>query len=225
MILIFDLDDTLYDEITYVMSGLKAVAKFGEEFFGLNAETSNRFMQKLLYENGRGRIFNDWLASHGLFSKKNVKKCLHIYRHHDPQISLSAETKAVLSHFRDGFPLYLVTDGHKIVQKNKVNALKIDIFFERVFITHNFGIRNAKPSLHCFELIKRAEKCNWDELVYVGDNPTKDFVNLNYVGAKTIRVLTGSYSKLEADRGYDAQVSIPNLQSLDKAIQQFGLSC
>jgi hypothetical protein len=109
--------------------------------------------------------------------------------------------------------------------KDKVNALKIDIFFERVFITHNFGIRNAKPSLHCFELIKLAEKCNWDELVYVGDNPTKDFVNLNYVGAKTIRVLTGSYSELEADRGYDAQVSIPNLQSLDKAIQQFGLSC
>jgi putative hydrolase of the HAD superfamily len=33
MVLVFDLDETLYDELTYVTSGLKVVAGYVEEEF------------------------------------------------------------------------------------------------------------------------------------------------------------------------------------------------
>ena len=44
-----------------------------------------------------------------------------------------------------------------------------------------------KPSLYCFEKILKIEKADYDKLVYVGDNPMKDFVNLNKAGAMTIQ--------------------------------------
>jgi len=68
--------------------------------------------------------------------------------------------------------------------------------------------------LHCFNLIRSAERVEWDELVYVGDNPAKDFVSLNQVGAKTIRVLTGAHADVRALSSHDAQLSITNLSSL-----------
>jgi len=218
MILIFDLDDTLYDESTYVISGFHAVAEFAEQIFKWDVEQSFEEMVTLLKRNGRGSVFDDWLMSHEQFSKKLVMQCLHIYRHHKPAITITRETREILQSLREIYPLYIVTDGHKVVQKKKIDALSIASIFKRVFITHRFGIHNAKPSLHCFNLIRYAECVEWDELVYVGDNPAKDFVNLNQVGAKTIRVLTGMHSNVLAKPNHDAKISIPNLNSLSASL-------
>ena len=214
MILIFDLDDTLYDERTYVMSGLRAVAEFTFQEFGWDVDQSFKQMFAVLEKNGRGRVFDDWLLSREKFSKKLVQQCLRVYRHHQPSISIAGETRELLENLRQRYPLYIVTDGHKVVQRKKIDALSISPFFKRVFITHRFGIHNAKPSLHCFNLIKSAECVEWHQLAYIGDNPLKDFVNLNRIGAKTIRVLTGAYADMKAVPGYDAQISISNLHLL-----------
>jgi putative hydrolase of the HAD superfamily len=147
-----------------------------------------------------------------------VKQCLHVYRHHEPDIAIARETRELLEDIRESYPLYIVTDGHKVVQKKKIDALRIAPLFKRVFITHRFGVHNAKPSLHCFNLIRSAERVEWDELIYVGDNPTKDFVNLNKVCTKTIRVLTGAHADVWALPSHDAQLSIKNLTSLSSCM-------
>lgn len=214
MILIFDLDDTLYDESTFVMSGLRAVAELTAQTLGWDSEESFNQMNALIKSNGRGRVFDDWLISREQFSKKLVKQCVHVYRHHEPSIDVAWETRELLKDLRESYPLYIVTDGHKVVQKMKIDALKIAPFFKRVFITHRFGIHNAKPSLHCFNIIRCAESVEWDELVYIGDNPAKDFVSLNQAGAKTIRVLTGAHADVRALPSHDAQLSINNLTDL-----------
>jgi putative hydrolase of the HAD superfamily len=220
MILIFDLDDTLYPEIKYVESGLRAVAKFGFEEFGWDAGESYVFMRKDLTANGRGRIFDNWLTSRGYFSKTYLRKCIKVYRHHEPKICLQPNTEVLLRDLQCDYPLYLVTDGHKVVQERKVVALGLRRFFKRMFITHRFGICNAKPSLYCFEIIKRMECCDWDSMVYVGDNPSKDFVNLNRVGSKTIRVRSGAHASMKAHKSFDAQLTIPSLASIKTAILQ-----
>lgn len=115
-------------------------------------------------------------------------------------------------------PLYLVTDGHKIVQRNKVDALGLWPEFRRIFITHRFGLAAAKPSVHCFERIREAEGCDWGDMVYVGDNPAKDFVSLNPLGVHTVRVLTGAHANVVAKRGHDANVTITSLDSLPNAL-------
>lgn len=226
MILIFDLDDMLYDESSFITGGLGSVARHGEDAYGWNAGRSLAFMLDVLERKGRERVFDRWLASHEQLSKARVAECVNIYRHHRPSLDLLPAARVVLDRYRGLVPLYLVTDGHKIVQKNKVDALGLFAEFRRVLITHRFGIRHAKPSPHCFELIRQAEGCSWVDMVYVGDNPSKDFVSLKPLGALTVWVKTGGHRNVVARPGYDAQISIPNLDALPEVLTaNFQPSC
>jgi len=218
MILVFDLDDTLYEEMAYVRSGFRAVAAYGEREFGLDATKSLENMLAHIAAHGRGKVFDNWLSTNGGFSRKRVSECMRIYRHHSPEIEMSSSTKSLLSTLRKNFHLYMVTDGHKVVQLKKVDALELKAVFKRIFFTHRFGLVNSKPSLHCFDIIRRVERVSWSDIVYVGDNPFKDFVNLNLIGAKTIRVRTGSYSKVVVSSVYDGALNIDTLDDLPTAL-------
>lgn len=220
MVLVFDLDDTLYEERTYVESGLRAVAEFGEGKYGWGSEFSFRFMVEILNRVGRGAIFDHWLMQYGRYSKALTKKCVDVYRHHTPSLHLFKSAKQLLPHLKK-YPMYIVTDGHKLVQEKKVEALGIESQFSYIFLTHRYGLRNAKPSTYCFELIKKREKCQWEDMLYVGDNPAKDFVNLNRLRMTTVRVLTGGYRSRMAAEGYDAQFTIPDLTYFFSLLEHF----
>src|SRR6266436_9498334 len=135
MVLIFDLDDTLYPERTYVESGLLAVANFGQKNFGWKSRASLRFMLKALDVQGRGAIFNEWLASHSRNQKGFVETCIRVYRHHTPRLRLHPEAHRLLPKLRN-YPLYVVTDGHKITQEKKSEALRLHRWFRKVLLTH-----------------------------------------------------------------------------------------
>ena len=211
-ILIFDLDDTLYPEITYVESGFQAVAENLQAKSGWPAPESLAFMKDMLEREGRGFVFNRLLASYGEMRRCAVNECIKVYRNHVPKIRLTNSARDLLALLEQ--PLYMVTDGHKLVQQKKVQALDIESFFTKVFITHRYGVRNAKPSIHCFELIRSRHNCKWTDLVYIGDNPEKDFVSLNPLGVRTVRLLTGYYRKVKAKPGHDALYKIENLTKL-----------
>jgi putative hydrolase of the HAD superfamily len=217
MIPIFDLDDTLYPERTFVESGFLAVAEMLEATYGWDKQASLSHMLDVLKMQGRGAVFNELLLSKQQFSDKLVKRCRQTYRQHEPRIALFPVAKKFLDANR-GRPMYLVTDGNKNVQANKVRVLGIGPYFKKVFITHRYGLRNAKPSVYCFELIRQAEGCTWADMVYVGDNPAMDFVNLNLLGALTVRVQTGEHRSVLARPGYDAQISIPDLEDLPEVL-------
>jgi putative hydrolase of the HAD superfamily len=212
MQLIFDLDDTLYPERTYVESGLRAVAASLQHQMGWDADASYRHMLRTLEQEGRGAIFDRLLEKQRCYSRAMVKGCVDVYRHHRPSLTLYPEAAALLRQLQG--PLYLVTDGHKLVQQRKVEALQIAPRFEKMYLTHRFGVHRAKPSTYCFEHIQRRVRCEWRDMVYVGDNPAKDFVNLNRLGARTVRVLTGHHKDVRAQAGYDAQHTISNLAEL-----------
>lgn len=212
MILIFDLDDTLYPERSYVQSGFSAVADYLQAERGWDAAESLSIMTLALQREGRGAVFDRLLAHHGEHRRSAVLACVKAYRHHEPRIQLADAARRLLDRLAP--PLYLVTDGHKLVQHNKVMALGIEPLFAKVYITHRYGVRHAKPSIHCFERIRARERCAWSDLVYVGDNPAKDFVNLTPLGVRTVRVLTGEHREAVAKPGYDATQVIDTLDQL-----------
>jgi putative hydrolase of the HAD superfamily len=216
MIPIFDLDDTLYPERSFVESGFRAVAIDLEQIFGWSFEESLKHMMKTLSEIGRGSVFNRLLDSHGALNQKLVKHCIKTYRHHQPNIKMVPEAHRILDSFTTR--PYLVTDGHKEVQSNKIKALNLQSRFSRIYITRRYGMRYEKPSIHCFELIRKRERCAWSEMFYIGDNPEKDFVNLNPLGVQTIRVITGEHSAVVAKDGFDAKYQIASLDQLDKLL-------
>lgn len=221
MILVFDLDDTLYEEMRFVRGGIAAVARHGQERHGWDAGESQRAMLDLLAAEGRGRVFDRWLASHGARTATRVAECVRVYRGHHPDLTLHPQARRALDRLSH-HPRYLVTDGHKLVQAAKVRALGLEPEFRRVFITHRFGIRHAKPSLHCFDLIRRAEGCDWTDMAHIADNPAKDFVNLTPLGVLTVRVLTGAHRDAVAAPGHDARVTIPDLDHLPDVIPEAG---
>ncbi len=221
MIPIFDLDDTLYPERDYVVSGFRAVARWGAAEFGWSEESSLACMLDLLARHGRGRVFNSWLEIHGVRpSTRVVDTALRVYRHHSPEIKLPEPHRALLERLAVRSPLYLVTDGHKIVQAKKVAALGIAPFFAGVYITHRYGRAAAKPSPRCFELIKRRTEAAWTDMLYVGDNPAKDFVTLNKIGVRTVRVMTGNHAQDRAKPGYDAVHRIDRLPELEPLLEK-----
>ncbi|UKN02777.1 HAD hydrolase-like protein [Paracrocinitomix mangrovi] len=220
MIIVFDLDDTLYEEITYVKSGFMAVANFvSKQNKGLDKDVVYKEFIDILDKEGRGKVFDLGLKKFNLYSKKMVKSCLTVYRLHNPKISLHKAGKDCLKRF-EKYPMYLVTDGNKVVQTKKIDHLGIRKYFKKAMPTHNYGVKNAKPSIYCFNKILQWEKAQPADLVYIADNPKKDFVNLNKNGFKTIRVLTGPYSNYKAEKGFDAMLSIKSLDELTPELLQ-----
>lgn len=216
MVLIFDLDDTLYDETTYVRSGFKAAS----EYLSTEYKLSNKNINIQLLDEfklGRGKIFDNVLQQNNIFSKKLVKKCLSIYRLHLPEISLSKSAENCLKRF-DKYPLYIVTDGNKVVQYNKIKALGLENQVKSFYITHRYGIHNSKPSPYCFLKICEREQVLPEKVVYIADNISKDFVGIKPLGFKTIQVKTGQYASIKKPVEYHADLQIDSLDELTELL-------
>ena len=116
MIIVFDLDDTLYDEITYVRSSLFEVALYLSEKLLISKDIIYTNLNEVLEINGRGKVFDIVLTNYGIYSKTEIKRCLSVYRSNTPKIKLFDHAISCLERFKD-YHKYLVTDGNKMVQE------------------------------------------------------------------------------------------------------------
>ncbi len=217
MILVFDLDDTLYKEITYVKSAFKAVAKYLGVKFGLDIEDVEENLLEVLDNKGRGQVFNEVLTKYGIYSRAEVNRCLSVYRKTKPEIKLNEDAVRCLKKF-EKLPKYLVTDGNKVVQSKKIKALGLDQYFKKAIPSHNFGVIHSKPSTYIFHKIIEWENEKPENLVYVGDNPHKDFINLKKEGFNTVRVKTGMFKDVRLREDYEAHYEIDSLDELDSRL-------
>jgi putative hydrolase of the HAD superfamily len=110
--------------------------------------------------------------------------------------------------------LYIVTDGNKTVQKNKLIALGLHEMVKFCFITHRYSIRHAKPSPYCFLKICEREKVAAEKVVYIGDNPHKDFVGIKPFGFKTIRIKKGQYEDIVKSDEFEAKYCMNSISEL-----------
>src|SRR5262245_10529941 len=127
---IFDLDDTLYPERTYVLSGFRAVAAWAEEQLKIPYSLGVAELRQLFADGVRGNTFDCWLESHGFVPDDWVSQMVKVYREHQPCLVPYPETKAVLRCLRPRYRLGLVSDGYLQVQQNKLAALGIGSYFD-----------------------------------------------------------------------------------------------
>ena len=214
MIIVFDLDEVLYDEKTYVISGFRTVSEFLEKDEAIPKKIIFEYLKRRL-KNCRERIFNDLLDNFGIYSQKNLEKCISVYRTHTPKIKLYSDAKDCLKRLKN-YPLYIVTDGNKIVQKNKIKALNLENHIKKIILTSNYGLRNSKPSTFCFQKICDMEKTSPTNLVYIGDDPHKDFVGLKREGFKTIRLFKGRFKNERLSKEFEADYKIKSLKEINE---------
>ena len=220
MIVIFDLDDTLYNEFDFVKSGFQAVAKELVEKLP-NFSNENVLTEELLKEFSvnRNEVFNRFLQYNKVYTKKLLLHLINVYRYHVPVIKLPDETIMVLRQL-SYFPKYIVTDGNRFVQRNKVESLGLNKYFKKIFYSRDYGIKNEKPSTISFEKIAQIEKSKFHNMIYIGDNPNKDFVGIKKINVATIRILTKSYSEIKPKPEFEADFIIENLKELPSLIQR-----
>jgi putative hydrolase of the HAD superfamily len=214
-ILVFDLDDTLYEELSYVRSGLAAVAAFAEGQIGRDRSELQALLEASLAE-GRSGVFDRAFRRAGVHTAGLVRRCVGVYRTHQPVLSLWPAAERCLRRFGD-HRRFLVTDGNTSAQSRKVAALDLERRFEKTFLTYRYGRARSKPSPYCFERIRRLTGAPACDIVYVGDNPRKDFVGIRPLGFGTIRVLTGQHAGVLAAPGYDAALTLDDLDALTPA--------
>jgi putative hydrolase of the HAD superfamily len=217
MILVFDLDDTLYNEETYVLSGLKAAAKYIQLKYGIRYNEVLKLMIHELKTSGRGKIFDNALIKYNLLNKKRVRELISVYRLHKPEIKLYKDSLNVFKLYKE-YPKYVVTDGNTIVQNVKCKALKLEKYIKKIFITYRYGIKYAKPSTYCFHKILETEKAVPENVLYIADNPYKDFINLNKEGFNTVRIMRGMFADIKVKKEQDGMYKI---KSLNEITQKF----
>lgn len=178
---IFDLDDTLYDEKDYVRSGFSAVAKELPMIDQVESKLWNAFEKKV-------PAIDAVLKHEGVWTKELSRQCLEIYRNHKPYISLRDGARDLLQKLRqDGKYLGIITDGRPEGQRNKIKALEVEPLVDSIIITDELGgISFRKPNEKSYEIMKQRCSAEFWQMAYIGDNISKDLIVPEAVGMKGI---------------------------------------
>ena len=192
--IIFDLDDTLYPEMDYVKSGFKAISK------ELSDDTVYQKLHALFLQDRKD------VYQRAGFSEEQCRRCVEIYRNHYPDISLGKETKELLENLRgNGYKTGIITDGEPDRQKKKISALGLYDIVDKIIITDELGgAEYRKPHQKAFEWMKKLLDVEFEEMMYVGDNPEKDFYIGSIFPIVTVRFL--NKNSLYKNRNYKNNV-------------------
>ena len=209
--IIFDMDDTLYPEYEYVLSGFKAVNDYLEQknIFGFY-----KIAVQLFEKGERGKIFNDSLDILGIsYNKEDILSLLKVYRNHKPTIKLFLDARHILDELSCKFPLGLISDGYLEAQQKKVEALKIEKYFAKIILTDEIGKDAWKPSPIAYEKMSDYFNVKHSEMIYIGDNASKDFITANKFGWTTVQIIRDSneYKKIDVLPEYKAQFEVYSL--------------
>jgi putative hydrolase of the HAD superfamily len=197
--IVFDMDDTLYSEREFVLSGFRAVADRSSADLGITPERGYATLFELYSQGVRNDTFDRWLTIHDIARPELTAKFVEIYREHIPCITPFPETIELLKSLQGTYKIGLVSDGYLAVQQAKWTALGLAEFFDAVVFSDSLGRANWKPSTAPFELVLDKLGVEPEFSVYVGDNPRKDFLGARQLGMYAIQVkrIDAEYGNLE----------------------------
>jgi putative hydrolase of the HAD superfamily len=223
--IIFDLDDTLYAERDFVLSGYSAVAGWAHETLGLDPQYVRERLEQMLDEGVRGSLFDDLLVETGIESERWVPEMVRVYREHRPTLKGYPGVVELLGRLKERYSLGLLSDGYAGVQRRKLEALGIEPLLDAVMFTDELGREYWKPSPEGYRrLLEELGVERPEEAVYVGENCTKDFVGARGLGLRTIRVKNppGFYTHIEPESAdHAAEVDIEDLGELEDALERW----
>ncbi len=218
---VFDLDDTLYPERKFVLSGFRAVSRWVEQNTEISFTDAYGQLVHFFEENLYGNTFDRFLEDHGMWSASIVQEMVGIYREHHPEISSFPEVPDMLVRLGKRFKIGLLSDGYLDVQQRKLDALGLEQSFNAVIFSDKWGKDAWKPNPYPFNVMLEIFGVRAAQAVYVADNPVKDFLGARRAGMSSIRLrLTrGVYAALEPETpDHAAGIEISSLGQLEEAL-------
>jgi len=163
-IIVFDLDDTLYNEIDYLISAYKSIAK------SIDPENQKMLFGIMfsMYRNGED-VF-EYLVNTYKYSKEEI---ISHYRTHKPNIKPNPEVLNLMISIKNmEGKIGIITDGRVETQQNKITALGLEEHIDAVAISEEIGAE--KPDHKAYIYIEN--KLKGESYYYIGDNFSKDFI-------------------------------------------------
>lgn len=184
LVVIFDLDDTLYKEIDFLKSAYSTIAK---ELSAINEVKNSRealYEEMLVLYKNKKDVFKVILDKYKI-NKYKVSDLIIKYRAHKPAISLTNETIEILEFLKENnLDIGIITDGRSIQQRSKIEALGLLVYTNLIVISEEIG--SEKPSIENYKYIEDYYANQNINYIYVGDNLSKDFLAPNKLGWNTV---------------------------------------
>jgi putative hydrolase of the HAD superfamily len=218
---VLDLDDTLYLERDYVRSGFGAVAEHLAERWGVDADSVRKHLWRRFDSGERGNHFDDLIAADpSLRGQVDVNELVEVYRHHVPEIRMLPGVKDLLGALRAaGRRTGVISDGALAGQQAKVDALGVDSLVDGpVVLTDVWGRESWKPHPRAFLHVQEEWDLPGEALVYVGDNPHKDFDAPRDLGWTCVRLRMPGQLHSEVEDRVTPDVTVTSVDALTRAL-------
>lgn len=195
--IIFDLDDTLYDQKSPFVAALTKtyqsvlsqdeLAKIFNRFHDFNEQTFNQVMDTTMsleaWQTARIRhalapivkhVSTDWAIQFEMAYQQALN-----------HISLFDGLAGTLTKLSHAFKIGIITNGPAPIQHQKLHQLQIEHFVhpDNIFISDELGIAKPDPSIFTTWAHQVGIKAN--EAVYVGDNAALDMTSAKHAGWQT----------------------------------------
>ena len=219
---IFDLDDTLTSEREFIKSGYRHVAGLISNKMKLDSMFIYNMLMRLFAESPKN-VFNRLYDQLGIpYTQEDIVELVEAYRNHDPDIHFYDDVIPCLEDLKKrGIKTGIITDGYRCTQRNKLRALNAYAYFDHIIVTDELGRDYWKPNPRPFELIRAFISNNgeidirYEEMIYVGDNPEKDFYISAIYPIRTVRIIRdGIYKNNEYLNSIKENMTIANLNEL-----------
>lgn len=219
-VVLFDLDDTLYLERDYIKSGFSVVSNFISKKIEIKEQEIYLKILALFNENSKN-VFNRLLDFYHIeYKEKDIMEIVEVYKNHFPNIKLLEESKTLIKELKnEGYKLGIITDGDKVQQNLKIKALNLNNYFDKIIVTDELGEDRKywKPHKLSYELMKDFFEVEYNQMIYIGDNLSKDFKAPLKLGIKSIYIYRkeGIYNQVNLNKEI---ATILNLNELEKGV-------
>ena len=210
---VFDLEDTLYDKADWIVPAIEYAAGL----FGLDATRTLELIHG--YQQQRGcidsGIFNHVLIGCGQFdTAMNVRALSAWANQYQPSqgsLQLFPGVMQALAWLGQRFKMAIVTDGPVKAQKMKVDAVGITPIIPTVVFSDEIaGLRSRLPDPRGVLAAADELRIQPGQMIWVADNPMRDFVKVKACGITTVQVHTGEFAAQEppsAEHAADYDIS------------------
>ncbi|MBI4566656.1 MAG: HAD family hydrolase [Planctomycetes bacterium] len=186
-LVVFDLDDTLYLERTFVRSGFRVVSECVRREWGVSGFFSKAW--RLFLAGERRLIVDRVIQDEGIQPfRAVVRRLVAVYRSHRPRLRLCPDARRFVERPPPGVALAILTDGRPRTQRAKIRALGLDRWIDPVILTGRWGTKYGKPHPRGFRTLQRRFGLRPSACVYVADNPAKDFDAPRRLGWRFVRM-------------------------------------
>ena len=194
--LVFDVDDTLYEQIVPFENAYKSL-------FDMDIETEkfyllSRYYSDVKFEASRNgemtmdeyHIYRIQEAAKDLGVYLSDEQALNMqkeYEKNQQKLQMSDITISILDLAKENnVKLGIITNGPSEHQWSKVKALGVEKWIDRknIIVSGDYGIN--KPDVRIYEIMQEKLQLPNDSLYYIGDSLENDIVGANNAGWKAI---------------------------------------